>query len=128
MRSGLFFCFALTVFFVISSVTVADVVAKGCMDGGCHQELTKVKYMHGPVAAEMAGVNGCKMCHLSSGAKCSASRAGSYKIKTKGLCVTCHAKGAGTQHSAKEIESKCLNCHNPHGSNVSPQMLRADRK
>ena len=128
MRSRLFFCLALTVFFVIFSVTVDEAIAKGCMNGGCHQGLTKVKYMHGPVAAEMAGANGCEMCHVSSGVKCSVGRGGSYNIKTKGLCVTCHAKGTGTRHSDKEIESKCLKCHYPHGSDISRHMLRANRK
>lgn len=128
MQSRLFFYGVLVVTLIIFNVVIDEAVAQGCMNGGCHQELVKVKYMHGPVAAEMAGVNGCKMCHIPTGAKCSAGRGGSYKIKVKGLCVTCHAKGAGTQHSAKEIESKCLNCHSPHGSAISRYMLRVSRK
>ena len=128
MRFNLSFCFFLMTFGAILSVSVNEAVAQGCMDGGCHQELVKVKYMHGPVAAEMAGVNGCKMCHVPDGAKCSEGRAGSYRTKIKGLCATCHAKGTGTQHSNKEIESKCLQCHDPHGSDVSRHMLRAGRK
>lgn len=125
MRIRLFLCLALLVFLVsFAAVVVDDAVAKGCMAGGCHQQLTQVKYMHGPVAAEMAGVKGCEMCHVLSGRQCSASRGGSYKVKIKGLCVTCHDKGAGTQHSAKEIESKCLKCHGPHGSDKSRYMLR----
>ena len=128
MRCNLFVGWFLVAFIGIFTVTVAEAVAKGCMNGGCHQELTRVQFMHGPVAAEMAGVNGCEMCHVSAGAKCSVGRAGSYTIKGKGLCVTCHAKGAGTQHSAKEIEAKCLQCHDPHGSEISRYMLRAGRK
>ncbi|MCK4837641.1 MAG: hypothetical protein KAS94_02505 [Desulfobulbaceae bacterium] len=128
MRVNLFFGFFLMAFIGIFMATVAEAVAKGCMNGGCHQELVKVKYMHGPVAAEMAGVNGCEMCHAPAGAKCSEGRAGSYKIKTRGLCVTCHARGTGTKHSDKEIEGKCLQCHDPHGSEVSRYMLRAGRK
>ena len=115
-------------FGVVSVATAARVEAKGCMNGGCHQELTRVKYMHGPVAAEMAGVNACEMCHIPAGARCSSGKGGSYKLKGKGLCATCHGKGTGTQHSDKEIESKCLSCHNPHGSDVSRYMLKANLK
>lgn len=117
----------LLVFLVIVTGTVAEAVAKGCMAGGCHQELVQVKYMHGPVAAEMAGVNGCEMCHVPGGVKCSVQRAGSYVLKGKGLCETCHVKGAGTQHSAAEIETQCLQCHDPHGSDFSRYMLRSGR-
>lgn len=128
MKSGLFCCLVLTALFSTLTMTVSEVVAKGCMDGGCHQKLTVVRYMHGPIAAELAGANGCEMCHVQAGAKCSVSKGGSFKIKSKGLCLACHAKGTGSQHSTREIESKCLKCHSPHGSDVSPQMLRANRK
>ena len=112
----------------VSFANPAKVAAKGCMNGGCHQELMDVKYMHGPVAAELAGVNACEMCHVPAGAKCSSKKGGSYKLKGKGLCATCHAKGTGTQHSDKQVESKCLKCHDPHGSDVSRHMLRASTK
>lgn len=125
MRNSVRVGFMLLVSLAIMVATVATAVAKGCMAGGCHQELAQVKYMHGPVAAEMAGVSGCVMCHLPGGEKCAVQRAGSYTIKSKGLCVTCHVKGAGTQHSVAEIEAKCLQCHDPHGSDLSRYMLRA---
>ena len=119
----------LSLLFGIGSVaTATKAEAKGCMNGGCHQELTEVKYMHGPVAAEMAGVNACEMCHVPAGARCSSSKGGSYKLKGKGLCAICHSAGTGTQHSDKTIASKCLNCHDPHGSDVSRHMLRANLK
>jgi hypothetical protein len=121
-------CLLSLLFVVGSAATAAKVEAKGCMNGGCHQELIRVKYMHGPVAAEMAGVNACEMCHVPAGAKCSSSKGGSYKLKGKGLCATCHSAGTGTQHSDKAIASKCLKCHDPHGSDVSRHMLRANLK
>lgn len=98
--------------------------AKGCLNGGCHQELTQIQYMHGPVAAEMAGADGCVMCHLPSGPSCTASKAGTFSLKEKDICLICHEKGVGTQHTESEVESKCLTCHLPHGSDISPQMLR----
>jgi predicted CXXCH cytochrome family protein len=102
----------------------AAVAAEGCLNASCHQELTQVRYLHGPVAAELAGVDGCVMCHVPSGSSCTATRAGKFTIKQKDICFICHEKGAGTQHTESEVESKCLYCHVPHGSDLSPQMLR----
>lgn len=76
----------------------------------------------------MAGVKACEMCHVASGAKCSANKGGKFRLKSRELCAICHVKGTGTQHSEQEIEAKCLKCHDPHGSDISPQMLRAGRK
>lgn len=103
----------------------ADV--SGCLNGGCHQGLTKTRYLHGPVAAEMAGAKGCVMCHLPAGPACTATAKGIFKLKTKALCQACHTKGTGTQHSQAEIEGKCLKCHAPHGSDSSRQFLRGDK-
>jgi len=128
MRTDLFFGLILLSASLFPCFATGEAIAQGCMNGGCHQELLKSKYMHGPVAAEMAGINGCQMCHISSGSKCTPKRGGSYKTKAKGLCSTCHSKGTSTRHSDKEIESKCLKCHNPHGSNISRYMLRTNYK
>lgn len=124
MRYELFAGFVLTIFFGVLAMGVTKVAAHGCMVGGCHQGLAEVKYLHGPVAAEMAGANGCEMCHVSAGAKCGVGRGGIFTLKTRGLCVTCHGKGTSTKHSAKEIETKCLQCHAPHGSDSSRHLLR----
>ena len=123
MKSAVFFRIALflpVLFYSFSS----DAQAKGCMAGGCHQKLTNVKYMHGPVAAEMAGVKACEICHVPVRSKCSSKKAGKFKLKSKGLCLTCHVKGTGSQHSSGAIAAKCLKCHSPHGSDSSSQMLR----
>lgn len=98
--------------------------AKGCMSGSCHQNLAKVKYMHGPIAAELAGAQGCVMCHKSAGASCTQKQGGKFRLKTNGLCLACHDKGTSTKHSQIQVESKCLDCHSPHGSELSPQLLR----
>jgi putative hemolysin len=98
-----------------------------CLNGACHQALTKTKYLHGPLAAEMAGAKACVMCHLPAGPPCTATTKGSFKLKGKEICQACHTKGTGTQHTQAEIESKCLKCHAPHGSDSSPQFLRADK-
>jgi predicted CXXCH cytochrome family protein len=100
---------------------------QGCLSGACHQGLTKSKYLHGPVAAELAGAKACVMCHLPAGPACTAIAKGSFKLKGKEICQACHTKGNGTQHSQAEVESKCLKCHAPHGSETSRQFLRGDK-
>jgi len=100
-------------------------MAQECLSGSCHQALTKAKYIHGPVAAEMAGSKACVICHEPAGAKCTPTKGGVFKLKSKALCLTCHDKGTGSQHSQGLVESKCLSCHDPHGSETSPQLLRA---
>lgn len=101
-----------------------EAAGPGCLNGNCHQGLTKTKYLHGPVAAELAGGKACVMCHLPAGPACTATTKGSFKLKGKEICQACHTKGTGTQHSQAEVESKCLKCHAPHGSDFSPHFLR----
>lgn len=98
-----------------------------CLNGACHQTLTKTKYLHGPVAAELAGAKACVMCHLPAGESCTVTTKGSFKMRGKDICQACHTKGTGTQHSQSEIESKCLKCHAPHGSDSSRQFLRGEK-
>ena len=100
-------------------------VAGTCISGNCHETIVSPKFLHGPVAAEEAGVDGCVSCHVPSGAACTASKAGKYSFKTKKdrLCLLCHERGTGTQHT--RASSRCLSCHSPHGSENSPNMMRA---
>jgi hypothetical protein len=104
-----------------------EAAASVCLNGSCHQTLTKSKYLHGPVAAELAGAKACVMCHLPAGPACTATAKGVFKLKGKEICQACHTKGNGSQHSQSEIESKCLKCHAPHGSETSRQFLRGDK-
>ena len=99
-------------------------LAATCLNGGCHQPLTSPRYLHGPVAAEMAGATGCVACHQPNGKPCSRSRAGEFTYEKKGkeMCLLCHGKDAATEHTA--TEKHCLRCHDPHGSAESPYLLR----
>ena len=96
-----------------------------CIDGGCHQDTVAPKYLHGPVAAEAAGVEGCVSCHVPAGAACTPRKGGRYRFKTRKerLCLLCHERGTGTQHT--RAGGKCLSCHDPHGSNSSYKLMRA---
>lgn len=109
--------------FIIDPVLPVSALAAGCLSDGCHQDMTKFKHMHGPIGAEMAGVQACIMCHTPAGPTCTPTLAGKFKIKAKDICQTCHVKGANSQHA--NTSTNCLKCHNSHGSNTSPYMLRS---
>ena len=100
-------------------------VAGTCIAGTCHESIIAPKYLHGPVAAEEAGVEGCITCHIPGGAKCTATKAGKYRFKTKKdrLCLMCHERGTGTQHT--RAGSRCLSCHSPHSSESGSNLMRA---
>lgn len=107
-------------------VAAASPAAAGtCIAGKCHGSIVSAKFLHGPVAAEEAGVDGCVSCHVPAGAGCSAAKAGRYKFKTKKdrLCIMCHERGTGTQHT--RAGSRCLSCHSPHGSESGNTLMRA---
>ncbi len=99
-------------------------LATTCLDN-CHQSLTSTRYLHGPIAAEQAGAKGCTMCHLPYGKACTSSKAGKFKLREKDMCLICHEKGTGTQHTA--TKDNCLKCHDPHGSETSPFMVRESK-
>lgn len=118
---------AITLLALLGLAGRGEAATSACLNGTCHLALTKTKYVHGPVAAEMAGREACTMCHLHAGPECTATRKGSYILRGKDMCMACHSKGNGTQHSQAEVESKCPKCHAPHGSDTNRQFLRADK-
>lgn len=103
----------------------ATAAAGTCIAGGCHRPIVSMKFLHGPVAAEEAGAEGCVSCHIPAGASCTASKGGKFALKTKEdrLCLLCHERGTGTQHTRTRIN--CLSCHAPHGSDQSAALMRA---
>ncbi len=98
--------------------------AATCLTGSCHQALFSYKYVHGPIAAEQAGVKGCVACHVPAGKKCTPDKAGSFKpmAPPDKMCKLCHSRGNGSQHTAKKIN--CLKCHDPHGSDSGTDLKR----
>ena len=108
----------------LSFLLSGQVVATGCLTGGCHQKLASTKYIHGPVAAELAGGRGCIACHVPAGKKCAGNKGGSFKPMATSIkmCQLCHSWETGTQHTSKKVD--CLKCHNPHGSDTDPELKR----
>jgi len=96
-----------------------------CIAGDCHKSIVSTKFLHGPVAAEEAGAEGCVSCHVPSGAACTAAKKGQFAYKTKEdrLCLLCHERGTGSQHT--RTRAGCLSCHAPHGSEESHKLMRA---
>lgn len=103
---------------------IGDSEAAQCLNGSCHANLVKSKYLHGPVAAELAGAKGCVACHIPAGRICSKGKKGAFKpmLKSVRMCQVCHTSGTGTQHSNQNLD--CLRCHDPHGSNKSSSLNR----
>lgn len=108
-----------------SALAAPAAQAGACIAGGCHAAVVKAKFVHGPVAAEETGAEGCTSCHLQKGAACTATKGGQFEFKTKKerLCILCHERGTSTQHT--RTRSDCLSCHNPHHSEQSKNLLRA---
>lgn len=102
------------------------VAAQGnnCLSSDCHKDVASAKFVHGPVAAEEAGAQGCTSCHVPTGTECG-NVAGEFKFRAdkKDLCTMCHEMGTSTDH--RNREGKCLTCHNPHGSEKGPTLMRA---
>ena len=98
--------------------------SQSCLGLGCHLAISSLRYLHGPVAAEIAGAKGCEVCHVPTDNKCTSTRGGIFHPNFQYTCTTCHDKGTGTMHTQEKVESRCIMCHNPHGSDSSPQMLR----
>lgn len=106
--------------FFLASFAFAD----SCIDGNCHKDIISTKFVHGPVAAEETGFQGCESCHVPTGAECG-TVGGKFKLRAekKNLCTMCHEMGTSTDHTNRE--GKCLSCHNPHGSEKGPTLMRA---
>ncbi len=82
-----------------------------CTISGCHAQTLDHKFQHGPTA-----VFDCRACHEDID-----STAHTFQMKTdgRGLCDFCHIDKAGTEGPIVHeplAEGKCLECHDPHGS------------
>lgn len=100
------------------------VAAASCVTGSCHETLSNARYVHGPVAVESFGQQGCGLCHVSSGPICTNKTPGVYRLAKarEMLCTGCHDAGTGSRHT--DSKGKCLSCHNPHGSEQNIHFLK----
>ncbi len=109
---------------VVLTLLAGVALAGTCIEGGCHASELDYKYLHGPLAAEEAGIEGCASCHISTGAACTSTKAGDYDFAAKedALCTTCHEKSTATAHLSRN--DGCLDCHSPHGSDDDSTLQR----
>ncbi|PLX40912.1 MAG: hypothetical protein C0609_11660 [Deltaproteobacteria bacterium] len=115
-----------SIFVAVAAFALAVGVASAdnCLDGGCHADEVNYKYLHGPLAAEELGMEGCTSCHKPVGNACSADKRGDFEFAAaeKELCSICHGRSTATDHLQQH--DNCLDCHSPHGSDDSSSMQR----
>jgi predicted CXXCH cytochrome family protein len=87
-----------------------------CVDAECHPEFKESKYEHSPVI-----LNKCDACHETI------ENRHVFKMVSTGeaLCVFCHKLNLKSFIHDPVAKGKCIECHNPHGSDF-PYLLKTD--
>jgi predicted CXXCH cytochrome family protein len=92
-----------------------------CITTDCHADIIKKKYMHYVASDGWL----CIVCHKEPKEGIHA-----FELRAKGsdLCFKCHDEKnfEGITLHGPVTEGKCLECHQPHGSNI-PAHVRADQ-
>jgi predicted CXXCH cytochrome family protein len=97
--------------------------AATCQDGGCHEEMGRKKYVHGPV-----GAGTCIHCHNPHGSV----RGALVSREGKDVCLVCH-RDAESFWERSNIhfpveDGDCTGCHSPHESNMRYQLRGTSMK
>lgn len=113
MYRSLFLIFTLIFFMFVSFCYSATT----CINSDCHTNLTKMAFLHGPLAA-----NECNVCHIAKDddVKKHATKPKSFvdfaMPKEKPICVMCHDTKFDGEFVHEPVKTgDCLSCHNPHG-------------
>jgi len=93
-------------------------VPTNCTDQ-CHKPIITHTVMHKPGAAD------CAACHIQVGEFKDHKFA--FKAAREELCLKCHQLTAETHPHKPVAEGKCMDCHDPHGSEHKAQLI-ADPK
>jgi len=88
-----------------------------CLTSGCHQQLTRTRWVHGPVSQ-----GACLRCHLSN-APLEEHR---FEPAAESHCFSCHEEEAqaAVVHDPYG-NAQCTDCHDPHGGS-SKNLINAD--
>jgi predicted CXXCH cytochrome family protein len=89
-----------------------------CLDGNCHAEQQRHRFLHGPNA-----IGACDSCHVYDDPK-----AHTFRDKRQGpdLCGFCHVGKQAGRYVHQPIEDgRCVDCHDPHGA-ANREMVRAE--
>ncbi len=82
----------------------------GCLSAGCHENLVRTAYRHGPLQS-----GNCDACHEDE------QTGHKFPLKRPGAetCTFCHQVTGHRQNVHAVLEKQgCLPCHNPHGSDT----------
>lgn len=92
--------------------------SRGCATE-CHKEIVNRKVPHGPAQSD------CSVCHVQVGS--TKDHKFSFILPREDLCKRCHEMPHKQVLHKPVAEGKCLDCHDPHGSD-HPRVLRLDPK
>ena len=90
----------------------------GCLTSGCHQQLAKKRWVHGPIA-----VQACGQCHEET-----SQLAEEHQFNTeqdgRQLCLSCHPAEAADEFIHGPFgDGNCVQCHDPHGGTEKNYLL-----
>ena len=95
----------------------ASLKGRSCSEAGCHDDLKKGKFIHGPVA-----IDSCSSCHtLRNEAKHKFAMA----RPSEELCSACHMKVVRRKVKHFPAEAgECVACHDPHHASNAQLLLK----
>lgn len=90
---------------------------RSCISAECHVDVTKHKYLHGPLA-----IGQCMVCHTPVPKSDHKFKLAEQK---QSLCNLCHKPVDAGQNLHDPVQKgDCLICHNPHGSHSKAQVRK----
>jgi predicted CXXCH cytochrome family protein len=89
--------------------------AASCTTTECHQPILNHSVRHNPAAAD------CSACHVAVG-EASAHKF-ALPVSREDLCIRCHQLPAEAHGHAPVKDGKCMECHDPHGSEHRAQLV-----
>ena len=96
---------------------VQPLPGQSCTTSECHVPIAKHTVRHSQTAAD------CTACHLQVGD--AATHKFSFPVSKEELCLKCHQLPAEAHTHAPVKDGKCMECHDPHGSENKAE-LRGD--
>lgn len=86
----------------------------------CHKDILERKVMHGPVQSD------CGACHVLTGDP--AEHKFAFIVAKDQLCARCHQLPHENVMHAPVRDGRCMDCHDPHGSQHPKALLADPRK